>query len=710
MQAPSVYSNKDHWTARGSIEQELVLQGPLQMGFYGYSDTPYIIGSHCTYRMSAIREIGGFQPTRAEDHLDTVVLANKGYKGVFLPEIIAEGDGPETLSVYLAQQFAWAYSMFQVLTGHTLKHIKELSKNQKLQFLFSQTWYPLWALSYLILFIAPLLALLHQREVVTIGEFDMLIHFLPTFVVAFLIWVAARPLMQPKGVWITWRGMILHAVRWPIILRATVSALFKIKKPYMITPKGKYAHTAPHLKTYQPFLALGFLSITVALYALFVTATTPPIVQVMFALANAGFMLSICAVDLGVRFQQRRPNKQEFTAYWLKPFTATATLALFLLSTTGVAAYRSTNYAPIQNEASLVATANPNSGPIHYGMSTAYLIERITQADTTQAPTPDIGVYIPESDGAHLQPYKQHISHHFVDWRDTHTLAYAVAKSLEHNNTPLLTIEPKGEEDGARLLGDITAGHYDDRIAAMKEVIDASPQPIYIRFAHEMDLGLLYPWGAQQSDQYIAAYRYVVDKIRQDNHMVRLVWSPAGNYGANLYYPGDAYVDVIGTTILQDQYWYGTYTPTFYELSLPREWLLYYYNKPVWIVEFGAGAANAQQQAHIIEEALQTYKSRGYAALIYINAKDANLKMPDYRLPEGVDFAGIFTKPAEAPAIEPPKQEPAPQEPPAAPSDTACQPTPLEAATTFQLQPMGSMTPRPCIDKANATSSVQSNI
>ena len=34
------------WTARGLAEQDLVLQGPLQMGFYGHSRTPFIIGSH----------------------------------------------------------------------------------------------------------------------------------------------------------------------------------------------------------------------------------------------------------------------------------------------------------------------------------------------------------------------------------------------------------------------------------------------------------------------------------------------------------------------------------------------------------------------------------------------------------------------------------------------------------------------------------------
>src|SRR5918995_5199037 len=108
VQAPSVGGNLEHWTARGLAEQDLVLQGPLQMGFYGHSRTPFIIGSHTTYRTEAVRGIGGFQPTRAEDHLDTVVLAAAGHTGVYVPEIIATGEGPADLGTYLGQQFAWA--------------------------------------------------------------------------------------------------------------------------------------------------------------------------------------------------------------------------------------------------------------------------------------------------------------------------------------------------------------------------------------------------------------------------------------------------------------------------------------------------------------------------------------------------------------------------------------------------------------------------
>ena len=96
VQAPSVCGNLDNWTARGLAEQDMIFQGPLQMGFYGATRTPFIVGSHTSYRTSAIREIGGFQPTRAEDHLDTVVLAAHGYRGVFVPELIAVATGRTT--------------------------------------------------------------------------------------------------------------------------------------------------------------------------------------------------------------------------------------------------------------------------------------------------------------------------------------------------------------------------------------------------------------------------------------------------------------------------------------------------------------------------------------------------------------------------------------------------------------------------------------
>jgi cellulose synthase (UDP-forming) len=241
VQAPSVCGNLDVWTARGLAEQDLVMQGPLQMGFYGSTRTPFIIGSHTSYRTAAIREIGGFQPTRAEDHLDTVVLTAHGYRGVYLPETIARGDGPVSFVTYLRQQYAWAHSMITVLFTWTPRMLRRYTLSQALQFLFSQTWYVGWSVSMLVLWAAPLIALVGGWRIASAGLAEYLLYFAPQALGGWLMWSFARPWFKPEGVRISWRGAVLTVARWPIVLWALIGVLLRVKRPYMITPKGTSA-------------------------------------------------------------------------------------------------------------------------------------------------------------------------------------------------------------------------------------------------------------------------------------------------------------------------------------------------------------------------------------------------------------------------------------------------------------------------------------
>jgi cellulose synthase (UDP-forming) len=237
VQAPSVYSNHQYWTARGSSEQEVVLQGPLQMGFFGFSRTPFIIGSHCTYDTKAICSIGGFQPTRAEDHLDTVFLAAQGHEGVYFPGVIATGDGPENFEIYLAQQFAWAFSMIQVLLKYTPRLLHRYTLQQAFQFLFAQTWYTFWSMSMLVVFMSPLVSLVLNRPISNVSLFAFLSHSIPAGFVGTGIWWWSRSWHQPR-VGLSWRGIALHMARWVVVLSALAQVILGVKKPYMITAKG----------------------------------------------------------------------------------------------------------------------------------------------------------------------------------------------------------------------------------------------------------------------------------------------------------------------------------------------------------------------------------------------------------------------------------------------------------------------------------------
>jgi cellulose synthase (UDP-forming) len=262
VQAPSVYADLDRWTVRGLAEQDLLLQGPLQMGFYGHSQTPFIIGSHTTYRTAAIREIGGFQPTRAEDHLDTIVLAAAGYTGVFVPEIIARGDGPADFGTYLGQQFAWAYSMVQIFLRHTPRLLRHYSPAQSLQFLMAQSWYLLWSLSFATLWVLPIVALLTNAPISNTPLGQFLLYHSAVVLTSSLMWWWTRRWFQPAGIGLTWRAVVLEIARWPIVLWAVVNVILGIKRPYMITPKGKRSDKpAPGRRLYGLYAVLAALGL-----------------------------------------------------------------------------------------------------------------------------------------------------------------------------------------------------------------------------------------------------------------------------------------------------------------------------------------------------------------------------------------------------------------------------------------------------------------
>lgn len=307
VQAPSVFGNLEHWTARGAAEQDLILQGPLQMGFYGYSGTPFIIGSHTTYRTSAVRAIGGFQPTRAEDHLDTVVLAAAGHRGVYLPEVIAEGDGPEDFGTYLHQQFAWAYSMIQIFLGRMPHLLRRYTRRQAVEFLMAQSWYTLWSLSLATLWISPVVALLSGHPIARVPILEFLAYHLAVLATSTLMWWWSRAWFQPQGVLLSWRGVLLEIARWPIVLWAVVNVVLGIRRPYMITHKGAGRLSVPSgVRLYGPFIALAGIGIVaVAAWDHLVRATETQ-GYLLLVLLNVAMALGLCATVLSLELQDLR--------------------------------------------------------------------------------------------------------------------------------------------------------------------------------------------------------------------------------------------------------------------------------------------------------------------------------------------------------------------------------------------------------------------
>ena len=126
--------------------------------------------------------------------------------------------------------------------------------------------------------------------------------------------------------------------------------------------------------------------------------------------------------------------------------------------------------------------------------------------------------------------------------------------------TPMITWVPVHAGVGIRLR-DIATGAEDTYLKQQAASAGAWGKPMFIRFAHEMNLTSS-PWGpgvdGNTSADYIAAWRHVVTIFRDAGATnVSWVWSPNVDCGGRCpfdsFYPGDSWVDWVAL----DGYNYG---------------------------------------------------------------------------------------------------------------------------------------------------------
>ena len=127
--------------------------------------------------------------------------------------------------------------------------------------------------------------------------------------------MALEPGFQPSGIGLTWRGVLLEVARWPIVLWAVVNAALRIKRPYMITPKGARTGRPPAgARLYGPPLLLA--EIALGAIAVFQAAgghapTQGYLALVLFNLVMVVTLL-VTALALELRDLRRRRRSGRF--------------------------------------------------------------------------------------------------------------------------------------------------------------------------------------------------------------------------------------------------------------------------------------------------------------------------------------------------------------------------------------------------------------
>jgi hypothetical protein len=174
----------------------------------------------------------------------------------------------------------------------------------------------------------------------------------------------------------------------------------------------------------------------------------------------------------------------------------------------------------------------------------------------------------------------------------------------------------------------IASGSQDGTIISHADAIKAFGYPIYLSFHHEPENDLD-TYGTPAD--YAAAWRHIVELFRaQGVTNVAFVWTvmgwsfnPKSGRDASSYYPGDAYVDLVGS----DGYnWYpaksGSSWTSFRSIFTDTNAFAVAHDKPWMVVEFGVqeDPAAPGRKAQWLLDALSTAKSwPSLKALIYFD-------------------------------------------------------------------------------------------
>ncbi len=263
--APSICDRNaaESWSARGRLYAEASMHGSLQAGYNG-GLAPLCIGSHYAVRTAALKEIGGLGPELAEDHSTTLMMNAAGWRGVHALDAIAHGDGPRTFADLVTQEFQWSRSLVTLLLQYSPRLVGRLPLPLKLQFLFSQLWYPLFACFMAAMFVMPTIALARGESFVAVTYPDFLLHFAPLSVILVFLayrWRAGGFFRPYDAKVLSWEAMFFLFARWPWALAGTAAALRDWLTgsfvDFRVTPKGASEVDPLPLRVLAPYAVLA---------------------------------------------------------------------------------------------------------------------------------------------------------------------------------------------------------------------------------------------------------------------------------------------------------------------------------------------------------------------------------------------------------------------------------------------------------------------
>jgi len=256
VQSPQAYGNAGTSTiAKGASYMQAVFYRFIQPGRNRFN-AAFCVGTNVMFRRAAIDDIGGmYTDSKSEDVWTSLMLHEAGWRTVFIPEVLAVGDAPESVEAYSKQQLRWATGGFEILFKHPLfSKRSNLTMDQRIQYFVTATFYLAGIAPLLLLSVPPL-------EI----YFDLRPMNMSISVGTWALFYAGFYVMQIVLAWFTlgsfrWETLTLATVSFPIYTKALFNVLRGKDVGWEVT--GSVKTRSPYNFMVPQMLFFAFLLLT----------------------------------------------------------------------------------------------------------------------------------------------------------------------------------------------------------------------------------------------------------------------------------------------------------------------------------------------------------------------------------------------------------------------------------------------------------------
>ena len=259
---PQVYGNYQGFVVRSAESQQFLFHSLLQRAG-NCSRTPMLVGTNNALRLTALRQVGGFQDSITEDMATSLVLHSTRnpktaarWTSVYTPDVVSVGEGPASFTDYFSQQDRWSRGTDEVMARRFWRTAHRLGPRALVHYVLLTCYYPTAAIAWILGSVNAILYFaLGAGGVVVPAHLWLMLYVDAAALQVGLYFFNRRHNVSPHekkgsaGV----EGMLISALSAPIYAASLAALALRRSNGFVTTPKGD-AGTRDSLITFRKHL------------------------------------------------------------------------------------------------------------------------------------------------------------------------------------------------------------------------------------------------------------------------------------------------------------------------------------------------------------------------------------------------------------------------------------------------------------------------